>query len=155
MSTRALEKYARQRLPLSLLPNRSVAAHFRYDSTTCSNMGRPLAVDYHVCLSSPEDGLRITKERCVPAPADTGRACMCEYLASGESLIPTIAAEHPLLGRPLDDLLRWERDSSSAGCFCEPAARGHNWGLALEVLHYTLAKSLAGEQARNRPSGEG
>ncbi len=155
VSRTALERWSQERLQLNVRPGRSVEACVRYDGTTCSNMGRRLAFDHHLRLSPPEDGLRITEARCVPAPGDTGHAFMCEYRTRGESLLSTIAADAPLLGRRLDDVLRWERDSRPAGCYCEPAAREHKWGLVLEVLHYALARSLAGEKARNRPSGEG
>jgi hypothetical protein len=50
-----------------------------------------------------------------------------------------IAREHPLRGRPLDDVLTWPRPASPAGCYCDAEARDHKWGLVLETIHYALA----------------
>jgi hypothetical protein len=64
---------------------------------------------------------------------------MCRYISDGEALMAAIAAERPLQGRPLDDVVRWTRPSSPAGCYCEPHSRQHKWGLVLETIHYALA----------------
>ena len=52
----------------------------------------------------------------------------------------TIETEKPLLGKPLDDVLTWQRGFSPTGCYCDAAARTHKWGLTLEVIHYALAQ---------------
>ena len=51
-----------------------------------------------------------------------------------------IAGEKPLLGRPLNEVLGWERRSSPSGCYCDLDRRLHKWGLVLEVLHYALVQ---------------
>jgi hypothetical protein len=136
----ALQRWAEQRLRMRVLADGSVEAQFRYDGTTCSNMGQPLAFDYRIRLSSREDGYTITDLRCAPAPGDTGHTFMCGYLEDAAGLMASIAAETPLLGHPLDAVLRWPRGRSPAGCYCAATSREHKWGLALEVLHFALAR---------------
>jgi hypothetical protein len=137
----ALAKWARERLTLRVLPDRSVEARFRYDGTTCSSMGQPLAFDYHVWLAAAEEGYTIRDARCVPSPGDVGHTYMCQFLIEQSALLDTIAGERPLAGRPLDDVLRWRRALDPAGCYCEAAARAHKWGMVLEVIHFALARS--------------
>jgi hypothetical protein len=148
VNPRALRKWSQERLQLRFLEDRSVEAWFRYEGTTCSNMGRPLEFHYHVTLGSSESGYKITETRCIPAPDDTGHRHMCEYLSNAESLINRIADEKPLLGRPLNDVLSWERIHSPSGCYCDADRRAHKWGLVLEVIHYTLVQN---EQATRHP----
>ena len=137
---RTLRRWARERLQVSFLAGGAVEARFRYDGTTCSNLGRPLAFDYDVRLASPEEGYRIVAARCAPAPDDVGHRSMCRYLEDPEALMAGIAAEHPLLGRPLEEVLEWRRAPSPAGCYCTSESRAHKWGLVLEVLHYALSR---------------
>jgi hypothetical protein len=65
---------------------------------------------------------------------------MCRYLTDRDQLMTAIAGEHPLRGRPLDDVVRWTRVASPAGCYCEPESRQYKWGLVLETIHYALAR---------------
>jgi hypothetical protein len=140
VNARALRKWSQERLVLKVLPDGSVESRFRYEGTTCSNLGRPLEFDYHVKLGPRQQGYRILESRCEPAPGDTGHASMCEYLRDGDSLMTNIAEEKPLLGKPLDDVLSWQRRSSPSGCYCDYEGRIHKWGLVLEVIHYALAR---------------
>jgi len=135
-----LERWSEQRLRLHVRDDRSIEARFRYDGTTCSNLGQPLAFEYHVRLAPREQGYTIMNLSCAPVPGDTGHTFMCAYLEDPGGLMSTIAAEQPLLGRPLGDVLRWPREDGPAGCYCAAADREHKWGLALEVLHYTLSR---------------
>jgi hypothetical protein len=136
--TSALQRWAQQRLRLQVGADGTVDARFKYEGTTCSNMGHPLAFEYRVRLTSREEGYRIVDATCAPAPEDTGHELMCEYLDRGPALMDAIATERPLVGRPLDDVLTWQRGRDSSGCYCTAEAREHKWGLALEVLHYAL-----------------
>ena len=52
----------------------SLDAVFRYDGTTCTNMGRPLAFHYNVKLGPRAEGYPIREQRCAPAAGDTGHA---------------------------------------------------------------------------------
>jgi len=141
VSTKALRKWSEERLQLTVLADRSVEARFRYEGTTCSNLGRSLAFDYRIILAARDHGYRILAASCTPAPGDDGHTAMCKYRKDAETLMTAIDAEKPLLGQPLDDVLTWERRFSPTGCYCDAASRIHKWGLALEVVHYALAQA--------------
>jgi len=138
VNRKALDRWSRERLSLRGCADGSLEAIFRYDGTTCTNMGRPLAFDYTVHLGSPADGYPIRSQRCVPAPGDAGHMHMCQY-REDPGLMTAITADQPLHGQPLDAVLAWQREPSAAGCYCEGASRQHKWGLVLETLHYALA----------------
>jgi HAE1 family hydrophobic/amphiphilic exporter-1 len=75
--------------------------------------------------------------------------------SSGQSmnLMEEIAVAPPLVGRPLDDVLTWSRDSAPSGCHCTASSRTHKWGLALEAIHYALAqRSVAATNDSSHPS---
>jgi hypothetical protein len=141
VSTKALRKWSQERLTLTILADRTVEARFRYEGTTCSNMGRPLTFEYRLTLDTPESGYRIVEAACAPAPGDAGHTAMCKYQKDADGLMSALATEKPLLGRPLDDVLTWERRFSPTGCYCDAAGRAHKWGLALEVVHYALVQA--------------
>lgn len=147
VSTRALQKWAGERVSIVERGDGSLEARFRFDGTTCSNMGQPLAFDYRFELSGPGEGYVIRDAVCRPAEGDEGYKAMCAYLSSGDALLEEIAAEKPLLGRPLDEVLRWQRASAPSGCYCSPASREHKWGLALEAIHYALVQAAAKNEA--------
>ena len=138
VNPRALKRWAAERLSLEERPDGTIEARFRYDGTTCNNMGRPLAFDYFVKLGHRNQGYPIREQRCVLVPGDIGHAQMCQYLADPEPLMDAIAREKPLLGQPLDQVLSWRRAPTGTGCYCDPASREHKWGLALETIHYAL-----------------
>ena len=137
----ALERWAGRRLRLHEFDDGSIEARFRYDGTTCTNLGRSLAFDYTVKLGSQDEGFPVREQHCAPAPGDDGYRSMCQYLANGEALIDSIQREKPLAGRPLEEVLEWRRPASPAGCYCDPASRDHKWGLVFETIHYALRKS--------------
>lgn len=137
---RALKKWAQERVRFESRPDGEMIASFRFDGTTCSNQGRPLAFNYRIKLSPPEERSRILEATCEPAAEDTGHRSMCAYLENADGLMTAIATEKPLLGRPLEEVLDWQRPSAPAGCHCSAASRAHKWGLALEVIHYALAQ---------------
>lgn len=139
VNPKALRRWAAERLQLTDHAE-GVDALFRYDGTTCTNMGRPLTFYYTVKLGLREEGYPIRDEWCRPAPGDTGHTHMCQYQTGADTLMAAIASEKPLLGRRLDEVLTWKRDLCSAGCYCEPAARQHKWGLVLETIHYALSQ---------------
>jgi len=137
---KALQRWRRERLSLTEREDGRIVAVFRYDGTTCTNMGRPLQFHYHVTLGPRESGFPILEQSCAPAPGDEGHTSMCRYISDREQLMATIAVERPLNGRPLDDVTRWTRASSPAGCYCEAESRQHKWGLVLETIHYALSR---------------
>lgn len=141
---KALRRWTDERLTLTPQPDGSVSAIFRFEGTTCTNMGRPLEFHYHVRLGPRAGGYRILDERCEPAPGDQGHMHMCRYLTAPAPLLAAIRDERPLVGRPLNDVLTWHRVASPAGCYCEPASRTYKWGLVLETIHYALARGERG-----------
>lgn len=140
VNSRALQKWSQERLRLKFLPGGSVEAHFRYEGTTCSNMGRALEFDYCVKLGAAYDDYKILETSCAPAPDDTGHTQQCEYLSNADALMRSIATEKPLLGRPLNDVLAWARTPNPSGCFCDLERRDHKWGLVFEAIHFALAQ---------------
>jgi len=141
VNARALKKWARERVSLEYRKDGGVDARFRFDGTTCSNQGRPLAFDYHVALENSPDGYSIVDMDCRPAADDDGHKYMCAYLTDGEALMRSIEDEKPLRGRPLQEVLTWERASVPSGCYCSTESRAHKWGLALEVIHFALSQA--------------
>ena len=137
LNSRALRKWAGERVSVSNRSDGTLEAVFRFDGTTCSNMGRPLAFDYRVIVS-PGDDLRILETSCGPTPGDTGYQSTCAYLDNPGKHLADITSDRPLIGRPLGEVLTWQRASAPSGCHCSADARLHKWGLALEVIHYAL-----------------
>ncbi|MEO8372320.1 MAG: hypothetical protein ABI806_24250 [Candidatus Solibacter sp.] len=146
VNSKALRKWARERLTLTAAADGGIEAQFLYEGTTCTNMGRALRFEYRVKLGPREAGYPIVDQECVPEPGDTGHRFMCRYLEQGEALMTTIAGERPLRGQRLDEALQWERPATGAGCYCEAASRAHKWGLALETIHYALAQRDIGNE---------
>ncbi len=140
---RALRKWAQERVQIEHRAGGSIEASFRFDGTTCSNLGRPLAFDYQVTLSSRLDGYQILRSDCRPAPGDTGHTQMCAYLGDAQALLHALDREKPLLGRPLAEVLNWSRVAAPSGCHCNAESRAHKWGLALEAIHFALAQAGA------------
>lgn len=140
INKRALEKWTSERLKLSSGDDGTIHASFRYEGTTCSNMGRTLLFDYNLHLQPSDDGFIIAEASCGPAPEDTGHTAMCQYLKNGQELMRTITSEKPLLGKSLDDVFSWEDFKfNPSGCYCTKPARDHKWGIVLEVVHYALS----------------
>lgn len=140
VSRKALQRWSDERLTISARPDGGIDAIFRYEGTTCTNLGRPLLFHYSVTLGSSDDGYPIREQSCAPAPGDSGYTSMCRYISHPEQLMAAIDRERPLQGQRLDDVLQWARPASPAGCYCEPESRQHKWGLVLETIHYALAR---------------
>ncbi len=140
VNVKALRRWVDERLQLARREDGTIEALFRYDGTTCTNLGRPLAFDYRVVLGPREEGYRIREQYCGPAPEDTGHTYMCRYMNNAEHLMVAIDREKPLIGQALDEVLTWQRTADMAGCYCEPASRKYKWGLVLETIHFALAE---------------
>jgi hypothetical protein len=140
INRKALKRWAEERLSLRVNEDGSLDALFRYEGTTCTNMGWPLTFHYSVKLGPRADGYPIREQRCAPAPGDEGHTRMCRFLDNPSQLMDAIDGEKPLNGKRLDAVLSWRREPSSAGCYCEPASRNHKWGLVLETIHYALVQ---------------
>ena len=121
---------------------------FRYDGTTCTNMGRPLAFQYNVKLGRAQEGYPIREQQCAPAPGDTGHTSMCQYHRQRRPLMAAIDSEKPLHGTAARmPCSHGGARQSRAGCYCDPASREHKWGLVLETIHYALAQKEMSQDA--------
>jgi hypothetical protein len=146
VNPRALARWARERLSLATQSDGAIEARFRYDGTTCTNLGRPLAFQYEVTLEPGQDDYRIRDQHCTPVPGDTGYTAMCQYQTTANQLLVEIEREKPLLGRPLASVFAWQREFSPAGCYCDAESRRHKWGLVLETIHYALHQEGRNEE---------
>jgi hypothetical protein len=140
VNRKALQRWSAERLELCARPDGSVDAVFRYEGTTCTNLGRLLRFDYHVTLGPRAEGYPIRREECGPAPGDQGHTSMCSYLDNADQLMRAIEGDRPLVGRRLDDVLAWQPPTSAAGCYCTTEDRLHKWRIVLETIHYALAQ---------------
>ena len=140
VNTKALQRWAADRLTLTQNANGIIDALFRYDGNTCTNMGRAFVFHYRVKLGPREQGYPIFESHCGPAPGDEGHRFMCRFMSNAEHLMVAIDHEKPLLGQKLADVLTWQRPTTAPSCYCEPASRKHKWGLVLETIHYALSQ---------------
>jgi hypothetical protein len=140
VNRKALRRWADERLTLERHEDGSIAALFRYEGSTCSNMGQALHFNYSVTLGPRAARYPVLEQRCEPALGDMGYAAMCRYRIAPEQLMEAIDEERPLLGQPLDDVLAWERPPMGAACYCEAESRDHKWGLVLETIHFVLVQ---------------
>lgn len=140
VNPRALDRWMADRLTIATNDDRTITAVFKYEGSTCSNMGRAIRFVYHVKLGPREDGYPIKEMTCGPAPGDEGHRYMCRYMTNAEHLMVAIDHEKPLLGQSINDVLAWQRPGMSPSCYCEPSSRKHKWGLVLETIHYALVK---------------
>ena len=140
VNRKALKRWAEERLSIDRNPDGSLDARFRYEGTTCTNMGRPLTFNYDVKLGPRAEGYPIWEQRCAPADGDMGHTAMCKYVENPARLMAAIEADKPLGGERLNAVLSWQRIASAAGCYCESSSRDHKWGMVLETIHYALAQ---------------
>jgi len=146
VNRKALQRWSAERLAMRSSPDGSIDATFRYDGTTCTNMGRPLAFIYNVKLGPRDEGYPILEQSCGPTPGDTGHMAMCKYVEDPEGLMAAIEIEKPLTGQRLNSVLEWRREPNGAGCYCEASSRNHKWGLVLETIHFALVQKELSEE---------
>lgn len=139
---RTLERWASRRLTVTGTECGRLRARFRFDGTTCSNMGMPLAFDYEVELTREAGTYRVLACACAPAIGDTGHRRMCAYTENPEAFMSAIREAPAWAGRTLDDLLEWTPVTSLSGCLCTRASRDHKWRLVLHTLHYALMNEV-------------
>ena len=147
VNTKALKRWAEERLSIEMREDGTVDFLFRYDGTTCTNMGRSLSFHYHVRLGPRDEGYPIREQRCSPAPGDTGHTQMCQYIENRERLMTAIEGEKPLIGQRLNAVLSWRRAACGAGCYCDASSREHKWGLVFETIHYALVQQELVQEA--------
>jgi hypothetical protein len=140
VNRKALARWSTERLALTETDGGNIEALFRYEGTTCMNVGRRLSFDYRVMLGPRSEGYPIRNESCEPAADDEGHRLMCAFLDDPRELRRALDRDRPLVGRPLNDILTWEGPTGAAGCYCELNDRLHKWRLVLETIHYALAQ---------------
>jgi hypothetical protein len=140
VNTKALARWAAERLTISENSDGTIEALFRYEGKTCSNLGRPILFHYHVRLGPRKNGYPVYDQSCGPAPGDQGHRAMCSFMDDTEGLMAAVDMEKPLLGEPLNRVLDWPASTSAAGCYCQASDRLHKWRLVLETLHFALAQ---------------
>ncbi|MEO8619642.1 MAG: hypothetical protein ABI625_01180, partial [bacterium] len=140
VNRKALRRWVEERLSITHNSDGSLDALFRYEGTTCSNMGRAFEFHYAVRLGPRDDRYIVLDQHCAPAPGDEGHTFMCRYRSAAPQLMATISENKPLLGRPLADVLLWDRTPGGASCYCEAAGGRQKWGLVLETIHFALAQ---------------
>jgi hypothetical protein len=74
-------------------PDGTVEALFRYEGSTCTNMGRAIQFHYHVKLGPRADGIRFASSAAPRRPGDTGHTYMCRYMNNAEHLMVAIEQE--------------------------------------------------------------
>ena len=146
VNAKALERWSKERLSMRRHDDGTIHAEFRYEGTTCTNMGRPLTFLYSVELGTRDKGYPILEQACVPAADDTGHQQMCQYIKDPQGLMAAVQGEKPLEGERLDAVLSWQMAPDAAGCYCEASSRQHKWNLVLQTIHYALAKQELGHK---------
>lgn len=145
-----LARWSSQRLTVSEADDGHLAARFRFEGSTCTNMGLLLAFDYEFRLARDNATYRVLDATCRPAGGDRGHRSMCAYVEGPEQFMSAISEPPPWIGRTLDDLLNWNPETSATACLCTRACRDHKWRLALHTLHYALendGRPLTGSSA--------
>jgi hypothetical protein len=147
---RALEKWARDRLRTEARSGGGIVATFRFDGTTCSSLGMPLALEYSVELRPDGDG-RWVVDRCAarPAEGDVGHESMCGWRQDPESIREALRQEPPFVGLDLERARAWAPEIRSSGCLCSAADRNHKWKIVLETVRWALAASRESTEGRN------
>src|SRR5262249_23024857 len=122
VNLKALRRWSAERLQIEARADGGVDARFRYEGTTCSNLGYPLRFEYTIRLGPRELGYPILAQRC--APLDEGYKHMCSY---GPELMHTITVDAPHLGQMLHEAVATPHAEMAAGCYCDADSRAHKW----------------------------
>jgi hypothetical protein len=136
VNQKALRRWSAERLALTRCADGCTEACFRYEGTTCTNLGRPLRFEYRVKLGPRAQGYPVLTQEC--APADEGYRAMCGYFEDPEGLMDAIINDKAMIGRPLHEVVAAPSPDAVAGCYCDAGAREHKWALVFETIHYKL-----------------
>lgn len=137
---RVLRRWAKDRLILEEDGPRQVKATFRFDGSTCSNMGRPLSFVFCAVLMEVSGEWKICSMQVRPAEEDQGHREMCGYLGRKALFLNEIEHEVILVGEPLASALDWNRDIAPSGCLCSQGNRNHKWRIVLQTIHFALSQ---------------
>jgi hypothetical protein len=152
VNVRALGKWAAERLDCSRRSDGTIDAVFRFDGTTCSNLGRPFTFAYRARFANSTGEPVLVRAECGPLDGDAGHRSMCAYLADAAQLERALAAETPPPGRTLHELIEAAPDHVVSGCHCGAGQRAHKWRLALETMHFAFSRGAAAPSTLNQPS---
>ena len=97
VNRKALGRWRDERLSLRHASDGTIEALFRYEGTTCTNMGRAIQFHYRVTLGPRDEGYPIRDQRCAPADDDDGHTYMCRYISDREQLLVAIDRDKPLI----------------------------------------------------------
>ena len=143
-SKKALDGWREKRLEV-LGEGDELQAIFRFDGSTCTNLGLPLLFEYRINLCRQgENDYRLLEFSCEPHPDDTGHTGMCSYLQDPEAIMEKIRVPPALPGSSLAKVLEWSPQVSPAGCLCAQSSRDHKWRIVLQTLHYSLLNESRG-----------
>ena len=144
---KALMRWRDERLTIKAGRNKHLSAVFRWEGSTCTNQGMPLAFDYEVTMTHEplihenNAGYRIVSSSCKPAEKHTGYQAMCAYHDSSQRFMDQVRQYCPLEGNLLHESLSWDSPTSPAGCLCTRASQDHKWRIVLQTLHFALNNS--------------
>ena len=138
IAPKPLQKWANQRVSFDHSDDGLLDVTFRFDGSTCTNLGKPLAVDFVVSLRAAEGDWQIRAARCAPAVDDDGCAATCAAMASPDSFYERIRDFAPIAGRTLDEALAWSPDIEYSGCLCSEGNLNHKWRNAIQAIHLAV-----------------
>ena len=139
---KALMRWRDERLTITAGRNKHLSAVFRWDGSTCTNLGMPLAFDYEVAITHENDaGYRIVSSACKPIEKHTGYQSMCAYHDDSQRFMDQLRQYCPLEGKLLHESLSWDPPTSPAGCLCTRASQDHKWRIVLQTIHFALNNS--------------
>ena len=139
---KALTGWCDKRLQVFAESNRSLKARFRFEGSTCTNMGVPWAFDYEVRLEQEAEGdHRIVSASCEPVTDHAGYRSMCAYITKPERFMSQLKSHQPMVGQLLSEVLGWQPSVSPAGCLCTRASQDHKWRIVLQTIHFALNKT--------------
>jgi hypothetical protein len=149
---KALRRWAKSLLTLDHREDGVARGRFRFDGSTCTNGGIPLAFEYEVELSPSTDGRRLLSMTCRPVSKNTGYEAMCSVRENEAAFWRALSAETPFLGHPLAEALDWNPPTNPAACLCTSENRDHKWRMVLHTLHYALSRSNEGRLPQRSPA---
>ncbi len=138
---RVLKRWATRNLQLIPTVSGGHEAIFRFQGSTCGNIEFTLL--YYVTLGKAESGHEIQWMRCRPEPHGDGHTRMCCWRESDAMVVEWMRNETPLLGRPLDEAVSWQPNTSASGCLCHVDGREHKWSAVLQTIHFALNQTTS------------
>ena len=137
-NAKALRKWRETHLTLNFAEDGTADVGFRFDGSTCSNSGFPLAYRFGIKLGPREEGYKILDMTCVPWENDKGWLEQCSAKSNKDRMERMVTQDRPLIGKRWDEILKWDPTTEPAGCLCTPASRNHKWKIVVQTMHSAL-----------------